>query len=163
MMSHTIFRARIITALLLFVAGLVVLWEASDLPLGTLNRIRAGFFPTVFGVLMVILSVLMIVRESWSRKKSVDPKNDAAVDTDSDEGPVNLKGAAIISGIFVLYVLMIDLLGFLAASFVGTVALGYVLGLKNWRLIVLSVGTVLTIWLIFDIWLDLSLPRGMWL
>jgi hypothetical protein len=159
MMSPTVFLARLITALLLLVSGFVVLWESYDLPFGTLNRIQAGFFPNLFGGLMSALSLVLLWQLYRSKKKGFVTKNAS----DEEEEPVNLRGAFIFTGILVLFVLVTYGFGFLAASVVSIAAAGYALGLKNWRLAVLAIGTAAVVWLIFDIWLGVSLPRGMWL
>jgi len=158
-MSQTVFRARVITALVLLVLGIVVLWQCRDLPFGTLNRMQAGFFPILFGCLMSGLSLAMLCNLYRSRK------NGAVTDDGSheDEEPVHLRGALAFVAIFVLFVLVTNAFGFLAASVVAMAAAGYVMGLRNWRLAVLSVGTAAVIWIIFDVWLGLSLPHGAWL
>lgn len=159
MMSQTVFRARVFTALLLFVLGIVTLWQSGDLPFGTLNRIQAGFFPISFGSIMSVLSLAMLWSLYWNKKKGAVTEEAS----DEEEEPVHLRGAFTIIGIFVLFVLVTYAFGFLAASVVAMAAAGYVLGLKNWRLAALSAGTTAAVWLIFDVWLGISLPHGSWL
>jgi hypothetical protein len=155
-MSRYVFRARVITALLLLAAGFIALWGSRDLPFGTLNRIQAGFFPTVFGCLLSGLSLVFLASVLWNRKRG----SASADGSQEEDEPVNLRGALLFIGIFVLFVLVTIVFGFLAASVLALAAAGYVLGLKGWRLIVLSVGTTAVVWLLFDLWLGLSLPTG---
>jgi uncharacterized membrane protein YwaF len=66
-------------------------------------------------------------------------------------------------GISALFLAVSYTLGFVIAMFVALAASGFVLGLRGWWLAVLAIVTTAAICLIFDVWLGVSLPPGIWL
>lgn len=162
MINQTVYRARIITALLFMVLGCITLWQSQGLPFGSLSLMKSGFFPRIFGSLMTGLSIVMLVHLVLARRKA-QSGTQAESDADADEEPVNFRGLLAFVGIFALFLLLTYGIGFIAASFAAVAASGYLLGLKGWRLAVLSVTATASIWLLFDVWLGISLPPGVWL
>ncbi|WP_176220555.1 tripartite tricarboxylate transporter TctB family protein [Cohnella massiliensis] len=159
-MSKTVYRARVITALLFLLLGLVTLWQSQDLKFGSLKSIGPGFFPVVFGGLTAGLSVLMLAGLLKARKQG-----DASPEKTNEEAdePVRLRGALSFIGIFVLFLVVSHFVGFVAATFASLGVAAYLLGLKGWRLAALTVATTAAVWLIFDLWLGIALPPGIWL
>ncbi len=157
MMNQTVFRARLITALLFLFLGLITLWQSANLTFGSLSHIRTGFFPIVFGSLLTGLSVVFLTTLIWLRYKGKVSQEKA----DGEDG-VHLSGFLAFVGIFLVFLLLTKFVGFVIASFAAVLASSYLLGLKGWRLLALSVLTTLFIWLLFDIWLKISLPVGIW-
>lgn len=158
MMSKTVHRARLLTALLFLALGLITIWQSYDMPIGSLRQLKPGFFPNVFGGLLTGLSVLMLIGLLRSR-----PQNTDAVGEQGADEPVHWRGLLSFIGIFALFLAVSYTLGFVIAMFVALAASGFVLGLRGWRLAVLAISTTAAIWLIFDLWLGVSLPPGIWL
>lgn len=155
-MSRSVFISRLITAILMLVIGIIVRVDTSNLPFGSLKRIQSGFFPTVFGNLMIVLSLLMLITLIMQYvKKQVNKPEE-------DENPTHsLKGFALFLGIMIGFLVINYLVGFVIAVFFALIASGYALGLKGWRLLALGVITTVLIWLVFDVWLMLYLPTGL--
>ncbi|GAA3413646.1 tripartite tricarboxylate transporter TctB family protein [Paenibacillus hodogayensis] len=158
MMSRTVHIARLLTALLFLAIGLITLWHSHELPFGSLRQLKPGFFPNVFGGLLTGLSVLMLIGLVRNRPHHTD-----GVGAQEADEPVHWKGLLSFIGIFVLFLAITYALGFVIAMFVALAASGFVLGLRGWRLAVLAIATTAAIWLIFDLWLGVSLPPGIWL
>jgi hypothetical protein len=162
MMSHTVHRARLITALLFLALGLITLWQSYGLPFGSLRLLKPGFFPTVFGGLLIALSVLMLAGLYKDRPKERAAAGEEKSEENEDE-PVHWRGLLSFIGIFALFLAVSYALGFVVAMLVAMAGAGFVLGLRGWRLAVLAIATTAAIWLIFDLWLGVSLPPGIWL
>ncbi|PYI50859.1 tripartite tricarboxylate transporter TctB family protein [Paenibacillus flagellatus] len=158
MMTKTVRRARLLTALLFLASGLITIGQSYELPFGSLRQLKPGFFPIVFGGLLTGLSVLMLIGLLGSRPHHTGP----AEEREADE-PVHWRGLLSFSGIFALFLAVSYMLGFVIAMFAALAASGFVLGLRGWRLAVLAVATTSAIWLIFDVWLGVTLPPGIWL
>lgn len=158
MMNQTVYRARIITALLFLFLGLLALWQSANLKFGSLSHIRAGFFPIVFGSLLVGLSLLLLISLIRARIKGNVMQAKA-----EGEDAVHLSGFFAFVGIFALFIIVSYFAGFIPATFVAMMISSYLLGLKGWRNFVLAFITTGFIWLVFDIWLKISLPVGIWL
>src|SRR5690606_33546827 len=101
MMNQTVFRARLITALLFLFLGLLALWQSANLPFGSLSHIRSGFFPIVFGSLLTGLSLVYLAILFWSRYKGKVEQEKA-----EGEDAVHLSGFLAFLGIFVLFLLL---------------------------------------------------------
>ncbi|WP_213529731.1 tripartite tricarboxylate transporter TctB family protein [Paenibacillus cisolokensis] len=158
MMNRTVIRARMIAALLFMLAGLLTLWQSRGLRFGTLNHIQAGFFPVVFGGLLTVLSILMLAGLLLTLRRG----RAADRETNGHE-PVFSRGSLAILGVFILFVVLTYGFGFLLSSFITLWAIGYLLGLRSWRLMMLALFTTASIWLIFDWWLGIYLPPGVWI
>ncbi|WP_020619380.1 tripartite tricarboxylate transporter TctB family protein [Paenibacillus daejeonensis] len=156
-MSIVAFRARIITASLALVLSIMTLWQTWDLPMGTMRAVKTGFFPKVFGVLLLVLSIGMLYQLYLARHD----RRQAAEGADSEES-VNLRGLVGFSALFVIFVVLCYTAGFLIAAVVSVLGGGFLLGLRKWKLFLLAGGTALMSWLLFDQWLGISLPSGMW-
>lgn len=62
----------------------------------------------------------------------------------------------------ILYIWLIDLLGFYSSSFIGMVSIMYVANVRNYKLIVaLPISIILVIYIVFEIVVLLRPPRGM--
>jgi hypothetical protein len=62
---------------------------------------------------------------------------------------------------FVFWIIAMPYLGYVIVTFIATYCSCKVMKLEGWlRPLVLSVGTALFIYLLFDYWLYIDLPRG---
>lgn len=155
-MSRITFRVRLITALFFAIIGVLALWGSRDLDFGTLAKIGSGFFPTVFGWLTIVLSLAFLITNYRTFKLTKD------IHKNEEEEPIHLKGASIFVGIFILFVLCTYAFGFIIASFISVGLAGFALNLRKIPLISLAICTTFAIWLIFDLWLGVTLPTSIW-
>jgi len=155
-MSKITLRARLITALLFAILGILALVGSNQLNFGTLNKIGPGFFPTIFGWLTIILSIALALFSYRSFKLGKETEKE------DEEEPIHLKGAFTFIGIFIVFVICTYAFGFIIASFLSVGLAGYVLNLRKLPLLALAVFTTLAIWLLFDLWLGITLPTSIW-
>lgn len=148
-------KARLVFALLSFCFGLICLWGARTLPMGELNAIKPGFFPIVFSLAVIILSLIMIASLAVSIRQA------AKTEQKEEKAPgSNFRGLGAMIGVFALYVALSYVIGYLLATAVAMALCGYLFGLKRWRLVALVALTAPTTWFFFEYLLDVSLPDG---
>lgn len=193
-MKTTVSKARLISASLFLLVGILTLWQSWSLPFGTIRAIKAGFFPQVFGALLVILSSAMLIQLFVTRNKNDSAESsadqsagtpetisetenseaadaiqidtasavEASVEDFASDDPFNTRGLILFTLICIAFVVVTHFAGFVIASMIAVGGMGYLLTLRGWRLILLTVLVSFVTWLIFDYWLGLSLPSGVW-
>ncbi len=169
------YRARFAVALIFLGVGVLTLWQAQELPFGTVSLIRAGFFPKVFGVLVVFLSFLVcgqLLRARFVRTVEAPSSSDSS----SGEGPdesgdqaVDQTGSShwahvwLMSGVFFLYPALATLAGHVVAATATLAASGYLMGVRTlWKLGVMAISIALATTIIFGEWLAVPLPTPFW-
>ena len=90
-------------------------WIAAGYPLGTAMRMGAGYFPTLVGVCLALLGLLVLLRSlSFSRAER------------EEVGDLfSIRPALFIGGSVVAFALLVPSLGLLLATVVMTVISGY--------------------------------------
>lgn len=120
-----------------------------------LKSLSPVFFPEVSASLIVGLSVLLMISLFRSRKRH---REEIPHMTMGDEFRVITAMA-----IAVLYVLAFKYAGFIPASCLGLAALFWLQGKRRpFRLILLSVGTAVIVYLIFHYLMKVRFPEGLW-
>lgn len=138
--------------ILIISAGYLLM--ALSFPFGSLSNPKSGFVPTILGVLGVVLSIVIICADS---------KTPAEKRTE----PIRWKQviANPVTG-YIASLLAIALLFETLGSLIGIALLVYVLckiyKLKGWvKPLITSVCTSVSVWVVFDIWLQCNLPAGL--
>ena len=134
---------------LLLILGLAIVYVSVGYGFGSLARPGPGLYPAFIGTAIAVFAIALLGAEF--RVRSSAPSLDA-------EGSVTL---ALMSAIFCLWVLAMPLLGYVAVTLLATYAFCKVMKLEGWRApLALSAATTLFIYLLFDYWLYVDLPRG---
>lgn len=152
-------KSRLLFSVLTLGLGIITIVESRSLPFGSITKIESGFFPIVFGVIIIVLSLIMIFTASFSLYKNTKTNTENA---DTTSG-INFRGLFIMIAIFILFAILSYGIGYLFASAVALALAGYFYGLRKWRLLSLVVFTSPTTWFIFERLLEVSLPSGAWL
>lgn len=149
-------KARLTFAILTLVLGILAIIGAGSLPFGTISRIQPGFFPMIFGILVVFFSVLMIVQVLAQIKKETGPHSE------QEESELNLRGMGMMSVVFIVYVLLSYTVGYVLATAFALAGSSYLLGLRGWKLVALILIATSVTWFFFETLLGIRLPSGMW-
>jgi putative tricarboxylic transport membrane protein len=112
------------------------------------NQIGPGFFPRILGAVLIATSLYALVR---------DVREPADDDASSDYwGTV-----ALVTAIMVAFVAMLSVLGALAAMVLFMFVTLYVLNREGMITnVLLSILLPVSLYLLFDVWLNTTLPRG---
>jgi putative tricarboxylic transport membrane protein len=148
-------KAEMITGVVLLVLSGLVIWEASQMPPSSSFGPGAGFLPFWLGVLLALLATILFV-SAWRRpvtgqdNTSIFPGKQALFTI-----------AAVLAGLAV-YILLIDVLGYLADTFLFVVFLVKVVEREPWPLTLqLALAATAGLFITFQVLLKITLPSNM--
>ena len=112
------------------------------------NQIGPGFFPRILGVMLIAASLYALVR---------DVREPADDDASSDYWGT----LALVTAIMVAFVAMLSVVGALAAMMLFMFVTLYVLNREGMITnVLLSILLPVSLYLMFDVWLNTTLPQG---
>lgn len=130
--------------------GALMVWKGRDLTYWDRFAPGSGFLPVWLGAVLVALVALLVLR------------NQSETQSSASEPGAWRKPAVIVAGLIVC-VALVELLGFVVA--VGAYLLFLLLFVERLPARLggsVAVGTTLSIYLIFAVWLRVPLPKGPW-
>jgi hypothetical protein len=143
------FRLETIFDLILMILGVIILIVSWGYGFGTFRRPGPGLYPFFIGALVLFFSLILFILE-------MKPKKTESVFT--KEGALTF---ILMIVTFCLWIVVMPLLGYVVVTFLATFAFGKIMKLEGWwKPLALSVGTAVFIYLLFDYWLYIDLPRG---
>lgn len=149
-----------VTGLIALAVSLVLLVQSFHLPSLPLVPVGPGFYPKIVLALMVLASLLLILQDLAAGRKMQGQPQPPAVRR-------NITLVSVSFGIVAAYIVLLPYLGFRAATLVFVAALQMALErprtVRQWAiLLALSVGTTAIGYLVFERYLSVLLPRGLW-
>ena len=148
-MSKTI-RLEMVFDLFLVVLGIVIVAVSLGYGFGSLRRPGPGLYPFFIGVAILVLSFFVAISE-WRSKKAARLMD--------REG---IKTFASMTVTFCLWIVAMPLLGYVVVTFLATCAFCKIMKLERWwKPLAVSAGTAFFIYLLFDYFLYIDLPRGL--
>ena len=131
--------------------GLFVMVESYRLSLGTLRKPGEGLLPFLGGAGVALLSIILLI----------SPSIRASIKTVEKELPTRYANLLIVLLGLLVYVLLLEWLGFLISTFL---LMGFFLRAiepkKWWVLFLTSFISSLLAWVVFKVWLGIQLPMG---
>jgi hypothetical protein len=132
------------------ILGLVIMILSLQLGIGTLKKPGSGLFPFFCGFLILSLGIVIMTHKE---------KTGNNVKVLSDRYAKKNLTLMIIT--FILWILLMPFLGYLLVTFIGTYSFSKIMKLEGWpKPLILSAGTTVFCYLLFDYYLYLDLPRG---
>ena len=136
-------------ALFLLVAGAVIAYVSWGYGFGSLARPGPGLYPFFVGVAIALFAAILLGSLIQSRPRY--PPIDAST----------ARTVTVMTALLCLWILAMPVLGYVIVTALATYALCKTLKLEGWRKpLAVSAGTALFIYLLFDKWLYIDLPRG---
>jgi len=133
---------------ILLVLGVYITIESIRIGFGTLKEPEAGLFPFIGGVIILVSDIFIL----FGKRKSSEPLF-------QDRNGIKIFSALLC--IFILWIIAMPSLGYVIVTFLASFVISKVLKLEGWlRSLVLAGGITLFIYLLFDYWLYIDLPRG---
>jgi putative tricarboxylic transport membrane protein len=143
------FRLELIFAFILVTLGVSIIIAASRYGFGTADQPGPGAYPFFVGLSILITSLIQF----FSAMK--EPAREALLDRYGG------KKFLFMIVTFVLWIIAMPYLGYVIVTLMGAYAFCKIMKLEGWKKpLVLSVGTALLIYLLFDYWMYIDLPRG---
>ena len=146
-------KADIVGGLIGILIGLYAIWEGSKMPEDVVMKIGPSFFPNILASLLIIFSMILIVNAMRGRSKG-------------EVTPLKLSDKGVQRGLITLvaavaFCVVLDPVGFIPTSIVFLAFMMWIMGNRKPLQIALAPPLItLTIWLIFEKVLNLSMPAG---
>ena len=151
MQKAALFRLETLFTASLLVLGLAIAGVSLSYGFGTLARPGPGLYPAFLGVVIAVAAFFVLV----SGLKSA-----AGNHVQDSRGTIRL---ILLTATFCLWILVMPLLGYVVVTLLATYAFCKIMQLEGWRKpAAVSGGTTLFIYLLFDYWMYVDLPRGFW-
>lgn len=151
MNRKSLFTGVGIFSVLLSILGIAVMAGAVQLGIGSLQQPGAGLFPFFTGVMIAAFATVVIATE-------LDGMNEVTALTLDEFGGRTL---AVVIMSMAGWIVLMPFVGYIVVSFATVFALAKILGVKGFlQPLILSAGTSLAIYVLFDRLLYLDLPRG---
>lgn len=127
--------------------------EASRLGIGDFHSQGPGFLPFLSGVMLSALSIILLVTSTLKKMEKRGIKN---LWKGMSWGKV-----VLVLSLLLIYALLLPILGYLIATFGLIILLFGIVGkTKVWIKIVAGIITVLATYMVFCVWLEVQLPKG---
>lgn len=147
-------RCNQVAGILLLILSVAVIYGSGDLVYKVEFSPGAGFFPFWLGVSLLVLSVILLVKNTILKSPL------------TDENPLpgreGLLRILSIMGSLLVGILLFERIGFLITMFLVVTFLLIVLEKYRWyRGILISLAMVFAVYQIFKVWLNVPLPLGL--
>jgi putative tricarboxylic transport membrane protein len=127
--------------------------EASRVGIGDVHSQGPGFLPFLSGVMLGTFSIILVVTSTLRKPGKREVKN-------LWKG-ISWGKVALVLILLLIYALLLPILGYLIATFgLMTLLFGIVGKTKLWIKAVAGIITVLATYIIFYVWLEVQLPKG---
>ena len=134
-------------------------WQAGAVPTPPFVPIGPAFYPRIILILLAALAVWLILEDVITARGRPHAAPKAAASRP------NYRLVAICFAVLGGYVIGLSLIGYLAATFVFVLGLGWVMGPRQTgelpKLAAIAAGTTLVTYLVFEKYLHVFLPRGL--
>ncbi len=144
-----------VSSVLLILFAAFVLFESRQYPLGTLDNPGPGFLPILLGIAIGLMSVALLIKE-WKNER---PKAESTSWPDR----TGWFRVTLIFSVTLLFTLFFEITGYIVNTFVFFLVMLGPVGRQKWTwTLAISIGATVAAYLLFDRWLMLPLPRGIW-
>jgi putative tricarboxylic transport membrane protein len=148
-------RAEKVTSLLLILFALFIGFESRKYPVGAIDNPGPGFLPLLLGVAMAVMAVALAVTV-WKNgndeiRRPFWPEREG------------LSKVALTFVVILLFTALLEITGYMVNIFSLFLVLLRPIGRQKWIWsISIALGATLVCYLLFDKWLMIPLPRGIW-
>ena len=150
MRKGALFRLETCFDILILVLGIAIAVVSWGYGFGSFRRPGPGLYPFFLGVAMAVFALFILISEL--RSDNHQPILDQA-------GTITL---ILMVATFALWIVAMPLLGYVIVTLLAAFAFCKIMKLEGWwKPLAVSGGTALFIYLLFDVWLYIDLPRGL--
>lgn len=133
----------------LMVLGVAIIGISLAYGFGTFKRPGPGLYPFFIGISIFVFSIALLI---WKLRSQ---KSEPLLDREE------IKTFLFMTATFCLWIIVMAFLGYVVVTLLATFAFCKIMKLEGWRKpLAVSAGTALFIYLMFDYWLYIDLPRG---
>jgi putative tricarboxylic transport membrane protein len=143
------FQLETLFDFVLMVLGVAIIGISLAYGFGTFKRPGPGLYPFFIGISIFVFSIALLI---WKLRSQ---KSEPLLDREE------IKTFLFMTATFCLWIIVMPFLGYVVVTLLATFAFGKIMKLEGWRKpLAVSAGTALFIYLMFDYWLYIDLPRG---
>ena len=129
--------------------GIIIIVVSLGYGFGTLRKPGTGLYPFFLGLSIAVFGTLLLISELRAQIRFPVFQ------------PGDLRIFVSMVAAFCLWILLMPFFGYLAITLIAAFGFCKIMRLEGWRKpLAISVGTTLFIYLLFDYWLYIDLPRG---
>jgi putative tricarboxylic transport membrane protein len=148
-------RAEKITSAVFLLFGLLLFFESKKYPLGTIDNPGPAFLPLLLGAVVAVLSVGLIARV-WKKGGIRSP-----LPFWPEKAGMTRVSLAFV--VILLFTGLLEITGYMVNIFLLFLVLLRPIGRQKWTWsISISVGAALVSYFLFEKWLMIPLPNGIW-
>ncbi|MCL2670292.1 MAG: tripartite tricarboxylate transporter TctB family protein [Syntrophaceae bacterium] len=152
-------RLEKIAFFLIVVVSVAIMFISTSYGIGSLAKPEPGMYPFVVGLFILPFSLILFIG-SLRAGKGEEKKKEAEADG-LDLRQIGIF--ALFMGCCAFWILAMPWLGYPLVTFIVAFLLSKIIKLEGWvRPLLLAGGIALFVYLLFDVWLYLDLPRGFW-
>lgn len=152
-------KGELVFTSFLFVAGVVVLLDASQLPDAVgVDFVGTKTFPSIIGALLIVLSALQLI--SVARGNVGEPEG---IEGGEADNKVHLKPLALVLGGLLFFAIGLPYLGFLVSSTVLFSLVAFALKIKKikwYTILLIAAAFSVLLYVAFNYGLQIKLPLG---
>jgi hypothetical protein len=160
-------KKEIVSSAAVILFGVVFLVYNRQYPFDTLANPGPGVFPLIVGAVLVGLGAWQIVEDRMrpNPARDCEEKGLGSISIRSLKGCLQKDNAErsvlLMVGTLVLYLLMVKWVGFFFSNFLFVIVAARLMGAMDLvKPLVLSAGVNVFCYVLFEVWLKLSFPRG---
>jgi len=147
-------KRDLLSGLVWFSVGLLIILGSLSLEIGTLNNPRSGLFPLIAGSLLSLFALVILIQAALA--KTSEKQSLAKLFVGS-----NWRKAFCTVGALLIYSITLNTIGFLTITLLLLVFLFRAIQPQKWKVAIgLSILASVISYLLFDRILQLQLPRG---
>lgn len=148
-MGKTNYLSEGIALFVIIILSILMMILSLSYGLGTLGKPEAGLYPFAIGLFIFPLSVSLFISSLRSQKKG------SILSREEIMTLLSFIGACV------FWIIAMPYLGYPVVTLLATFFLCKIMKLEGWlKPFILSAGTALFIFILFDYWLYIDLPRG---
>lgn len=144
------------------ILGAIYLFNGRDLNLGSVTMPGEGFVPRIMGLFLLVCCISLFLKEVFFLPLigSEPEKNDQNDSRDEEE---DTKRPQFLMVALLIYSVALPVLGFILSTIGLMVASLRIFEYRNWRWsFIIAVATTAFTYLVFEKWLQILFPTGLW-
>lgn len=146
-----------LVAVLMTAIGCYILFEASTYEIGQTAQKNPAVWPVFLAAALIALSVALAAETFFSHSQDLE-------ETEIDWKSPGMKKVYIMFGLTAGFVVLLKVFGMLVALFVLNVAIEWLMGCRNRKMLVLfPAGLVVFVYLFFGVLMKITIPGPFWM
>jgi putative tricarboxylic transport membrane protein len=147
-------KQNLASSLVLILFSCVICYYAIQTRVGIPTNPGPGFFPLMIGIGLLLLSLILFFQAY---------KNPRSSDQEQRRGKTRWWAIILLAISVVIYCLILETLGYLISTLLLTLFIFRAIEPQRWRIVIIGgLGSTLFSYLLFQVWLKIDLPIGIW-